>query len=615
MKLRASASRGAVALLAGVLVESGCQQSASTHAAFEIRGTVTGLAGTGLTLASPNQPDLVIPPGAAEFAFATPLPDGGYYAVTVAMQPTSPWQTCTVRDGTGTVTDATPAQVKVTCRTNEYTLGGTISGLSGNGLTLATPGEPNLVVPANSTDFAFADPLPSGTSFSVSVAAQPASPEQTCTVTGGSGSVTNTPVSSVAVVCTTRTFALGGTISGLSGSGLTLATPGIPPLVVPPGATSFTFPEALPSGGEYSVTITSAPASPQQGCTVAGGEGTIGAAAVSSVAVYCPFTAWGQMTTARFDHTATPLPDGRLLIAGGSGTELPCLDSAEIYDPGPQTFTPTSQHMTTPRCGHTATLLSNGLVLIAGGDWSASGLPTTGTAELYDPVHDTFTPAGNLTGPRRSHTATLLGNGKVLLVGSISYTPEDSTAELYDPLTGTFSATGSLVYPYGETGYGHAATLLPNGTVLVTGGYGGSSAATSAAAWLYSPDPGDFKATGLMHDGHYRHTSTLLQDGRVLVQGGYKDTGAHYSSADAELYEPATGDFAVVSEPAPSGPRATLLNDGRVLVAGRFAVLFAPASERTTKIGSLIADRSEGSVSSLLQNGRVLFVGGRCRCA
>ena len=173
-----------------------------------------------------------------------------------------------------------------------------------------------------------------------------------------------------------------------------------------------------------------------------------------------------QMNVERAAHTATLLPDGRVLIAGGfreEGTSEIAISSAEIFDPETNTFTPTSD-MNAPRNGHTATLLPNGQVLIAGG-WDQSG--RTSTAELYDPQTGTFEYTGSMMAPRQGLTATLLKNGQVLIAGgdSARNTPQ-LTAELYDPATETFTPTGNLK----DGRIGHTSTLLTDGTVLLVGG-------------------------------------------------------------------------------------------------------------------------------------------------
>ncbi len=179
-----------------------------------------------------------------------------------------------------------------------------------------------------------------------------------------------------------------------------------------------------------------------------------------------------------------------MLVAGGySGTAI--LASAELYDPAAGTFTATGS-MTVARRGLTATLLSNGKVLIAGGTSSGQ---IEASAELYDPAAGTFTATGSMTERMDSHTATLLGNGKVLMVGGWYITSDNygepiettlASAELFDPVAGTFTATGSMTMAR----WGHTATLLSNGKVLVAGGENDSGYLASAELYENNPDGG-----------------------------------------------------------------------------------------------------------------------------
>jgi hypothetical protein len=222
-----------------------------------------------------------------------------------------------------------------------------------------------------------------------------------------------------------------------------------------------------------------------------------------------------KMNTHRAAHTATLLPDGKVLIAGGfreEGTAEISIASAEIYDPETNTFTPTSD-MNEGRSGHTATLLSNGKVLIVGG-WGPSH--RLATAELYDPHAGTFSYTASLSAPRAGMTATLLKDGRVLMAGgdSARNTPQ-LVAEIYDPDTKTFALAGSL-----NTGRSaHTATLLNDGTVLIAGGSSGDSSVL-ASAEVYNPTTGKFTLTGSMSRVRYKHAAVLLQDGNVLVIGG-----------------------------------------------------------------------------------------------
>jgi hypothetical protein len=334
---------------------------------------------------------------------------------------------------------------------------------------------------------------------------------------------------------------------------------------------------------------------------------TVRVAMARPAAAFMPTT--GSMTVARDAHTATLLLDGRVLIAGGSAG----LASAELYDATSQAFTATGS-MTIARLGHSATLLANstlpnyGKVLVAGGG--------SQTAELFDPTAGTFTATGSMIALRLGQTATLLQNGQVLVAGG-----ETASAELFNPSTGTFMATGSMAVSRA----GHTATLLPDGRVLVAGGvlvvvcagcvsspvpYGPGV----ASAELYDPVIGTFTSTGSMSEGRSGHTATLLVDGTVLVTG---------TDNTAELFNPGTGTFSVVGElltPRCGQATATLRNDSTVLVAGgracgrgapsrATAELFAPESGGFVATGSLITAR-DGHTATLLVDGTVLITGG-----
>ncbi len=271
-----------------------------------------------------------------------------------------------------------------------------------------------------------------------------------------------------------------------------------------------------------------------------------------------------SLNTARDSHTATSLPNGKVLVAGGIGSSNIALTSAELYDPASGTWTATGS-LNTARCNHTATLLPNGKVLVAGG---SNGSGALASAELYDPATGMWSPTGSLAAPRFEQTATLLPNGKVLVAGGSNGINYVASAELYDPASGTWTTTGSLApTSLGIARAGHTATLLPNGKVLVTGGLGNGTFAL-ASAELYDPTSGSWTATGNLATARAGHTATLLADGQVLVAGG-SDT-SNTVLASAELYNPASGIWTAAASlnTARVGHSATFLSNGQVLITG-----------------------------------------------
>jgi hypothetical protein len=240
----------------------------------------------------------------------------------------------------------------------------------------------------------------------------------------------------------------------------------------------------------------------------------------------------------------------------------------------------TTGSMNVERTGGTATLLGNGKVLVAGG--RASLLTTnpqaTASAELYDPETGTFTATSSMTVPREGHTATLLTDGKVLITGGYSYAQYLAGAETFDPETGIFTTSGSM----NGVRIGHTATLLGNGQVLIAGGSHGFTRMPDAGpddgyvypaiAELYDPTSRTFAATGSLAVARTAHTATLLASGKVLIAGGGVVPGFSdfVSFASAEVFDPASGTFTTTASMATAraGHSATRLANGKVLVAG-----------------------------------------------
>ena len=268
-----------------------------------------------------------------------------------------------------------------------------------------------------------------------------------------------------------------------------------------------------------------------------------------------------------FSYTATRLQDGRVLVSGGyCGTKV-------LYDADSGTWSATGS-IRTPRSAHSATLLPNGKVLVAGGyDGNSSGVFLE-TAEVYDPASGTWSATGSMSWRRTYHTATLLPDGRVLVVGGTGNHGSLLGADVYDPALGTWSAVGSM----STSRFGHTATLLPNGKVLIAGGsIYHSDSGYLASAEVFDPASNTFSIVGSMASPRRYHTATLLHDGRVLVAGGSNVNG---SLATAEEYDPASGTWST----APSmtrpraGHRATRLLNGQVLIVGGVYTSGIPAT-------------------------------------
>ena len=265
-----------------------CVNVAST---YTIGGTVSGL-GSGLSLTLLNSGGNALLVNAnGSFTFSTALASGAAYAVTVGTQPAG--QTCTVTNGAGTVASANVTNVSVSCSGGpvSYSVGGTVSGLgAGLSVTLLNNGGNSLVVNANGS-FSFSTALASGAAYAVTVGTQPTG--QTCTVANGTGNVASVNVTNVAVTCSSNTYTVGGTVSGLgSGLSVTLLNNGGNSLLVN-GNGSFTFSTALASGAAYSVTVGTQPTG--QSCSVTNGTGTVASANVTNVSVTCSnntYTSW-----------------------------------------------------------------------------------------------------------------------------------------------------------------------------------------------------------------------------------------------------------------------------------------------------------------------------------
>ena len=352
--------------------------------------------------------------------------------------------------------------------------------------------------------------------------------------------------------------------------------------------------------------------------------GALVAVPASSAKKNGTFSDTGSMIAGSTFGTQTRLQDGRVLFVGGesfSTGPLVKLSSAEIYDPKSKTFAATGS-MAVPRNNPTATVLDDGKVLIVG------GTPET-YAEIYDPATGNFSRSGSMAEARALHTASLLNDGRVLVAGGESPSTRATlqSAEIYDPKTGTFKATGSMTVPRRI----QTASVLQDGSVLLTGGTSSVSQPQRAglyealnSAELYNPKKSRFVSTGAMSTARYDHRASPLRDGTVLVTGGWR---GGQTQASTERYKPSKRKFVrdasmSMGRAAHSASVGYYQGQEYVLVANGFfgtspddfgidgsGESYKPYDKTFRTVGGMSTDR-RGQVSTVLRDRNILFAGG-----
>ena len=363
-------------------------------------------------------------------------------------------------------------------------------------------------------------------------------------------------------------------------------------------------PRQLPLDGLLPVTIT--------------GRGFTSAAEVSFG------KAWARGYTVDSDTriTAVPprLPAGAVHVTVSARGTTSAIDDADAV-----TFAPTgggdwTQAGRCPaKCNGAAVRLDDGRVLIVGARWEEPA-PST-LVELYDPSSGTLRAAAPLLQARWDFTATLLQDGRVLVAGGVTGSAGGigaglATAELYDPRSGRWTPTGSMHQARAEA----AATRLPNGDVLVTGGNDVEGKTQLVSAEVYNPRTGTWRSVAPMHHMRAYATALLLHTGQVLVAGNFNMP----EDATAELYDPPSGSWRATGAMAlaTSFPTLVLLNDGRVLASGGeinpanrptstvpYAQIYNPLTGVWTPTGPMLY-RSVFHAAATLPDGRVLVAGG-----
>jgi len=286
-------------------------------------------------------------------------------------------------------------------------------------------------------------------------------------------------------------------------------------------------------------------------------------------------TAAAPMSTPRSGHSAVLLPNGKVLVAGG--TKIPnnqALASAELYDPGTNTWAAAAS-MTQAREHGAATLMPNGRVFVAGGDGGGYSDPTG--YEVYDPATNTWTGVQAEYGDRPFGPAlAVLHDGRILIYGGALTIQPGNQYEIYDPANAQPGYGKTIPDTYDFT----TAAVLPDGSVLLVGGQAGyNPAGPLSTTYRFTPVPEGFTFGPAMNVGHCHHTMTTLKSGGLLVVGGGFCSGAQPNGV-AETFDPTNGKWypAGVIQNARGFHSAVLLADGRVLVAGGFVAGQAPTA-------------------------------------
>ncbi|MEW5975999.1 MAG: kelch repeat-containing protein [Acidobacteriota bacterium] len=313
---------------------------------------------------------------------------------------------------------------------------------------------------------------------------------------------------------------------------------------------------------------------------VTGGEGSSGPSVTAEL-----FHSDGSYSSAvpmdvpRRNHISVVLADGRVLVAGGTTTGGGVTNAAEIYDPASGLWASVTGGMVEARSGHTASALPNGQVLIAGGQ---SGSVVSATLELFDTTSGSFRFVGLLSSGRTGQAAAVLSDGRVLIAGGTNGSGSLATTDLYDPASGSLTPGPALNVPRS----GLSATLLLDGRVLLAGGSSGGE--DLATAEVYDPATGMLAMSGPMGVARRDHLAFLLpHNNQVLIVGG---TFAGAPLASAELYRPWTGLFqptGTLAAPRSAATGSPLTLDGLLLVTGgtdqSSSELYGFATVRTDK--------------------------------
>jgi hypothetical protein len=343
--------------------------------------------------------------------------------------------------------------------------------------------------------------------------------------------------------------------------------------------------------------------------------------AATTMAAAASWESVGSLIQANGGPVVTKLLDGTVLVTGGVAN----VEGEDVVSRVAERFDPQTHHSTAvssmkvPRLEHQASLLPDGRVLVMGGLNSLQEFVSQESAEIFDPATGQFSPTGDLLEPRAFAPSVSLADGRVLIIGGwvAGNLPLLATSEVYDPTTGKFTRTrGSMSEPRSQ----HAAVALSDGRVVVAGG--GDGQKMSQIIEIFDPATGKFATKGRIVTPRANPRLVRLPGDKALViGGGAPSSDGEWRGLDSiELYDPATGRSAVIGRLSVPRylPAVAALADGRILVAGgddfkgtfhRTADLIDVAQGTVTPTAPMAEARSQAGVVSL-RDGRVLVVGG-----
>jgi 6-phosphogluconolactonase (cycloisomerase 2 family) len=537
-----SFARGTVAACATIVLTActgGIHQTSSNgttgSAQYTIGGTVSGLSGSGLVLAS-NTGETLQVAGNGAFTFKTTFPAGNPYYVLVLTEPSSPTQTCLASNGSGAVENANVTGINIVCGTKTTTtdaIGGMVVGVKGSGLVLQNNGADNLSIAADGT-FTFPTAMPRGSQYDVSVLSPPVNPYEDCAVLNGKGTTGDSDVANIAVACTVNispTHTIGGTVTGLSGT-LVLEDNGRDDLTITANG-PFKFPLAIPSGGSYSVTTKSASGGQSQACTFTNAAGIVSDSDISNVTVVCVANVSLQASVSGLSGTGLVLRntvngDNLAVSANGINTF-----ATGIANGGSYNVTVVAQ----------PTNLSQTCVVANGSGAAPAGSPVTVTCTT-----NTYTVSGVVTGlpdPNSGATLPLVlqdNGGDDFPIQPTATSPVAFTFAIPVASGSTYSVTVSS-QPGIDTTYGMAPPgVIQTSTVcIVTSGTGTVTSdnitnvvvnCVQPLGFAYVTNSGDNTITPCLIDSA---SGALLQSGPSFGTGT-SPSGALPNSGNSVLY-------------------------------------------------------------------------------